>query len=423
MDPVGVETNRIASPWVDGLSHPFRLKKLIRSVTSGEQTTNDGVSPKTTNRTTAMKPKLNSIARVAIASLVVILPAGTNAALPPPLPEADPDVPPIVEILPPEASAGQTIIVRTQLRSRSTSTLNNSFNTIGQVVPSFQPFPTYDDLKLPKTYIPGLPLATPRIYFCGPNYPGPRVPGENVTALGNNRYRVTVPRNARSGQLRFETSAGNSYSTVNLTVVSTGYSIVNFSQFDVVSIRVDNIERLAGQEIPATLPSNPDVFLADVGATQGNHSMQITLGPSASQPVITYFLASVAATNPFNEIQVGIMGVGEYFVASPNATVSGNNVTASWQTLFINPDATLLVNGFDFTHNTSTGVTTWANWNFDRTGVVASGTVAEPESWPLNPTTLTLELRRNNGSFWTNVDIDFLNKSFVADDEFTYELQ
>jgi hypothetical protein len=370
---------------------------------------------------------LHSIARVAIASLVVALPVGTNAALPPPLPEADPDVPPIVEILPPEATIGQTIIVRTQFVSKSTSTststLSGSLNTIGQVVPSFEPFPSSDDLKIPRTYLPGLPLETPSIYFCGTTYPGPRVPGANVTPLGNNRYSVTVPRNARSGQLRFETSAGNSYSTVNLTVVSTGYSVVNFSQFDVVSIRVDNVERLAGQEIPATLPSDPNVFLADVGATQGNHSVQITLGPSASQRVIAFFLPSIAATNPFPEIQVGIMDVGEYFVASPNVTISGNNITASWQTLFINPDATLLVNGFDFTRDTATGVTTWANWNFDRTKVVASGTVAEPENWPLNPVTLTLELRRSNGSFYTNLDIDFLNKSFVADDGFLYELQ
>lgn len=345
----------------------------------------------------AMKTK--SIILTVLTTLTVSLPNGRAAINLIPLPPASPLVKPIVEISPSEATVGQVIIVRTE-----SWRFGNPYLSKG---------------------------GTPKIYFSGGAWGGPRTPGGNVTPLGNDRYSVVVPQGARSGHLRFENNAGNSYSTVMLTVVTAGYSVVNLSQFNIVSVKVDNVERLAspftsGQPlitpIPATLPSEPNAFLADLDATAGNHSIQITLGPSPSQPVITYFLPSVSATIPLNNINVGIMLLGEYLVASPNATTKGNNVIASWQTLIINPDGPS-INGLDFTHNTATGATSWAHWIGDRPNVVASGPVTEPANRSLNPTSVFLQLRRANGTPYRNIIIDLLTKTLFADDGFSYELQ
>jgi cellulase/cellobiase CelA1 len=126
------------------------------------------------------------------------------------------------------------------------------------------------------------------------------------------------------------------------------------------------------------------------------------------------------------------MLAGEYMVASPNATISGNNITASWQTLIntVVPDGSpsgvsvqSSVNGFDFTFNAATNVTTWKNWNGARTNVVASGTVREPTSWLLNPTGTALQLANSNGSIYATINVNFLTKTFSAPDGNNYELQ
>lgn len=354
--------------------------------------------------TTAMK--IRAVILTALTILSVSLPNGSNAAIPPPLPAANPFVNVIVEISPSQAAVGQVIVVRTE---------QTALARIAQ-----QLSPANKGLKLPT--LPNAPgPGIPKIYFRG--FFGPRIPGQNVTPLGNDRYSVVVPQGALSGILRFETSAGNSYSTVSFTVVINGYSVANRSQFNVVSIKVDDVERLINQTLPAALPGEPNVFVADIGATAGNHSMQVTLGPSASQPVIVYFLGAVPATNPSNVIVVTTVLAGELLVDSPNVATNGTSVTASWQTLIVNPDASLSVNGFDFTHDTETGATIWTNWFGDRPNVVASGRVTEPASWPLNPTSTVLQLHRSNGDFYTDIAIDLLDKTLVADDGFSYELQ
>ena len=107
------------------------------------------------------------------------------------------------------------------------------------------------------------------------------------------------------------------------------------------------------------------------------------------------------------------------------ATSSG---WASWRryrpwNLIVGPNGTLSVNGFEMTRNTSTGALSWVNWFGDKTNVVASGTIAEPANWPLNPDNVTLKLRRGNGALYSSIAVDLLNKSFVAADGNTYELQ
>ena len=327
----------------------------------------------------------------------------------------------IVEIAPSQAAVGQTIIVRLDSPKMLLS-------------PAAQAALTQLNKQFRRGLVPGGVIGNrpaPKIYFTGAN--GQQtVEGTNVTSLGNLRYSVRVPNGARNGRLRFRSGIADSLSTVNFTLANTGYKFINFSQFNIVSIKVDNVERLNGQIVQATLPSNPDVFVFDVGTTPGNHSMQVTVGRSLAEPVMVYFLPSVQATSPLNEIEVGTMLAGEYMVASPNASISGNNITASWQTLintFV-PDGSpsggstsSTVNGFDFTFNASTNVTTWKNWNRTRTNVVGSGTVREPTSWLLNPTGTALQLANSNGSIYTTINVNFLTKTFTAPDGNSYELQ
>lgn len=315
----------------------------------------------------------------------------------------------IVEISPAQAAAGQTITVRTE--SPNLSGITNSLAKLS--IPQ----------RFRRGVIPGAGSTGVKIFFTGADEQQ-TVEGQNLVSLGNNRYSVRVPGGARTGKLRFQRGLSSSLSTPTFTLVSTGYTFVNFSQFNVISIKIDNVERLGGQMLQATLPSNPNVFNIGIGATPGNHSLQVTVGRSLNEPVMVYALPSVAATSPFNEVHVGITMAGEYLTASPNAAVIGSNLTANWQTFIPGLNGSASVNGFDFTFNQATGLTTWRHWVGDRPNVVASGSVAEPASWPLNPATMTLALRHTNGSIFTNITVNFLTKSmFVNGDGRTYDLQ
>jgi len=357
-----------------------------------------------------MKTNHKTTSRIAaVAAVITAAINGVHAALPPPLPAANPFVSQIVEISPAQAMAGQTITVRVAPTALMTfvAQRNQQLNLAA---------------LRPLNLTPLFAAQPPKIFF--PDSLGFQwIPGTSMTSLGDNRYSVVVPAAGRSGKLRFETSAGSSYSTVDFTRVNAGYSFVNLSQFNVVSVKVDGVERLAGQSIPATLPTNPNVFVADVGTTPGNHSLTVTIGRSVNQPVIVFGPFTANATVPTNVIEVGIMAAGDYLTASPNAAVSGNNITASWQTLIVNANGALSVNGFDFTRNVNTGVTTWVNWFGDRPNVVATGNVSEPANWPLNPTSVTLQLRRPNGALYTSAVVNLLNKTFIPADGNSYELQ
>ena len=313
----------------------------------------------------------------------------------------------IVEISPAQASAGQTITVRVE--SASITGIAQKFS-----IPQLS--------KFRRAVIPTVGSSTPRIFFTG-STGQQNVEAQNVVSLGNNRYSLRVPSNARSGKLRYQVGGASSLSTPTFTLVTTGYTFVNFGQFNITSIKIDNVERLGGQIVQATLPTDPNVFLIDIGATSGNHSMQVTVGRSAAEPVMVYFLPSVAATSPFNQIEVGTMLAGEYLTASPNATVQNNVITSSWQTLIVGANGNVSVNGFDFSFNMATNTTTWKHWIGDRPNVAATGSMAEPTSWPLNPATMTLALRTSNNALYSNITVNLLNKTMLAADGNSYELQ
>ena len=314
----------------------------------------------------------------------------------------------IVEISPAQAAVGQTITVRTE-----TANLAGIANQIAKL-PS--------NLRFRRGVVPGLGNSPVKIFFTGAN--GQQtVEGQNVTSLGNNRYTVQVPSGARSGRLRLQRGLTSITSTPTFTLVTAGYAIDNYSQFDIISIRVDNVERLNPQVVRATSPTSPTVNGVDVGATPGNHSLQVTLGRSPTEPVMVYALPAVPATNPLMGIRLEIMKAGEYLVASPAARINGTTLTASWQTFVFDPAGNNTVNGFDFTFNQANGQTTWRHWIGSQTNIVRSGNVVEPTTWALNPATVRLQLMSGT-QLYTEVVVNFRNASlFAVGDGRTYDLQ
>lgn len=310
-------------------------------------------------------------------------------------------VPRIVDIAPREACVGQIITVHTAVMQVSLPPLT------GYRAASYAlHFPLYNP-------------QSPRIYFADTSGQ-PTIRGLAVVRIDDDSYRVTVPPNARSGPLRFENGFN---SLVNLSVSVAGYTISNLSQFDVVSVRIDGIERLAPAEIQAVSQSSATFNLADIGTTPGNHLVEVTIGPSLAQRVIVYAVQA-QATSPTNVIEVTLMAAGEYLASSPNRTVAGNKVTCSWQTFVVAPDpADSFVKGFDFTFDAAAVTTTWTHWSGSRSNQLASGRVVEPTNWLLNPTAVVLQLRRTNGQAYMNVTVDLLNASLVAADGFPYDLQ
>ena len=332
-------------------------------------------------------------------------PREAAAALPPPAPEPNPLADRIVEITPLQAMPGQTITIRTAPVVMKSALPPGPFK--------------------PLTSIAGL-LGPPRVYF-GNSYHQQHVLAQSMTALGDGRYRVVVPEHAHTSTLRLQTFRGNSYSSDIFTVNRPGYRVRNFSQYYVISFKVDGAERILLDFVRPDAPNIPEDH-ADFDVPAGSHSVQVTLGvstpnqPWQKDPVIVYSVTATA-TYPLNVIDVGIMGLGEYLTASPNAVVSGTTRVSSWQTLVIGPGNAVSVNGFDFALNTATGVTTWTHWVGDRPNISASGTLSEPAAWPSSPASLNFQLRRSNGSLFTNVLLDFVQARLTADDGALYELQ
>ena len=323
----------------------------------------------------------------------------------------------IAEIQPNQAVVGQTITVRTDSQpvpqNANSAVLSSLLNRYRRGV------------------VPVTTSVAARIFFTGAN--GQQtIEAQNVVRADSTHYTLTVPNGAYSGKLRLQVDGKTfSLSTSNFTLLSTGYEVENHSQFNVVSVKVDGQERLFPQSVPAWT-ANQGAFYADIGATPNNHTVQITLGPSLSQPVYTY-TTTQPATHPFNLFTVTTLLAGEYLSGSAHATVSGNNTTASWQSVIISvgdvaspagPSANASTNGFEFTLNNNTGITTWTNWVGRKDNVIARGTLREPTSWFLNPTASSFQLINNNNQIYATITVDFLNKTFSnLLDGNTYELQ
>lgn len=323
----------------------------------------------------------------------------------------------ISEITPSQASVGQTITVKI---SQPTLAITQKFDA--------------SKLQALAGRFPGVPAnQTLQIQFTGATT-NSFVNGENVTRINADTYTVRVPSGARTGRMRLKRGVGTSLSRTNFVLTSQGFTIENQCQYNIVSVRIGGVERLAaGQTIPAVASTNPNVNVLDTGTTAGNHSIQVTVGPNAANPVMVIFLPTQAAQRFISPSQgfanpIGILPIraGNYLTSSPN-TVSSTTVsrTVSWQTLTVQANGSLQVNGFDFTHNANTGLTTYVHWIGDRPNVSSTGTVVEPTlaQWGLNRSVMPITLRNNSGATFTTLQVTLPAASALATDGNTYVMQ
>jgi hypothetical protein len=326
----------------------------------------------------------------------------------------------ITDIIPSQAMAGQTITVKI---TRNELLLNPVLKEIRPAA-----------LKNLVGRFPGRTgNQTTKIFFTGATA-GSFVEAQNLTRVNDDTFTVRVPNGARSGPMRLQMGIATSVSRVNFTLTSVGFTFANLSQFNVVSVKIDNVERLAAGQVIAAVPhTSPNVNILDVGTTAGNHNIQVTVGIDAARPIMVLFFPTRAAQTLIapnqgfnNPIPLGLMLGGEYLASSPNAvSVVGSSRTVSWQSVQVQANGTLVVHGFDFTFNSSTGVTTFKHWIGDRPNVVAEGTVVEPTAaqWGINLPAVNLPLRRSNGSNYTVLNVNLAGASMTATDGLVYEMQ
>lgn len=326
----------------------------------------------------------------------------------------------INEIIPSQAVAGQTITIK----------ISNTNILLTDVLKDIQ---ANSKLQRFVGRFPTRPSEPLKILFTGATA-NSFVEGQNMTRLSADTYTVRVPNGARSGPMKLQRGLASSTSTVRFTLATTGFSFVNLSQFNVVSIKVDNVERLSpGQVIAAVPQTAPNVNILDVGTATGNRTVQVTMGLDAARPIMVLFFGArpaqtlISAQEGFrNPILLNVMLGGEYLASSPNTvSATGTSRTVSWQALQVQANGNLVVHGFDFTFNSANGSTTFKHWIGDRPNVDAQGTVTEPTpvQWGVNLPGANLPLHRTNGSLFTNILVDLAAARFTAADGLTYEMQ
>lgn len=323
----------------------------------------------------------------------------------------------ISEITPAQASVGQTITIKI---SQPTIALPTKIDT--------------QKLQSVAGRFPGIAAnQTLQIQFTG-STTGSFVNGENLTRINSDTYTVRVPSGARSGRMRLKRGAATSLSQTSFVLTTLGFSIENQCQYNIVSIKIGGVERLAtGQTVAAVAATSPNVNIMDIGTTAGNHNIEVTVGLNAANPVMVIFLPAQPAQRFISPSQgfanpIGILPIraGNYLTSSPNTVSStATTRTVSWQTFTVQANGTPQVNGFDFTHNPTTGTTTYVHWIGDRPNVTSTGTVVEPTlaQWGLNRAVMPVTLRTNNGSTFTTLQVTLPAASALATDGNTYVMQ
>lgn len=254
------------------------------------------------------------------------------------------------------------------------------------------------------------------------------VEGRNLTSLGNNRYSVVVPQGARTGRLKLVRGTGSqapsSLSTGTFTLTNLGIALHNQSQYHLVSIKVNGVERLAANQ-----GVQPGDFF-DIGLPAGsNHRVIYSIGIDQNRPILTRDAGATTA-RAFDTgiggyptaVTVGRLTAREMLRSTPSFTLNGNLMTSRWMGFNV---PTGFFDGYDFISDTNTGSMTFRKWQGDPSNVIASGTVNEPNSWANLVNQIAVPLRNTNGSVHANIAITLTNPgflpSFITGDGLTYE--
>lgn len=254
------------------------------------------------------------------------------------------------------------------------------------------------------------------------------VEGRNLTSLGNSRYSVVVPQGARTGRLKLVRGTGSeapsSFSTGTFTVTNLGIALHNQSQYHLVSIKVNGIERLAPNQ-----GVQPGDFF-DIGLPAGsNHRVIYSIGIDQNRAILTRDAGATTA-RPFDTgiggyptaVTVGRLTAREMLRSTPTFRLNGNLMTSTWMGFNV---LTGFFDGYDFISDTNTGAMTFRKWQGDPANVIATGSVSEPSSWNNLVNQIAVPLRNPNGSVHANIAITLTNPgflpSFITGDGLTYE--
>lgn len=265
-----------------------------------------------------------------------------------------------------------------------------------------------------------------KVFFTGPG--STFVEGQNLTALGNNRYSVIVPQGARTGRLKLVSGTGSqapsSLSTGTFTVSNLGIAFFNNSQYNMVSIKVNGVEQLTGNQVVV-----PGGF-GDLGLPAGsNYRVIYSIGIDRNRPILTRDGGTVAS-RPFNEAEGGYpisvtaerLTAREMLRSTPSFTLNGNLMTSRWMGFNV---LTGFFDGYDFISDTNTGAMSFRKWQGDPANIIATGPVNEPSSWANLVSQIAVPLRNQNNTLHANMAITLTNPgflpSFITGDGLTYE--
>lgn len=257
------------------------------------------------------------------------------------------------------------------------------------------------------------------------------IEGQQFTSLGDNRYSVVVPQGARTGRLKLVRGSGSeapsSLSTGTFTVVTLGIAVDNRSQYNVVSIQVNGVEKLGANQVVA--PGQ----VADIGLPAGsNYRVIYFIGHNRQRPILGRDAGVVAARPAINaqghfpvSATVARLTAREMLRSTPSFTVNGNFMTSRWMGLNV---LTGFFEGYDFISDITNGNMTFRRWQGDPQTVVASGTVNEPSSWANLVNEIAVPMRNPNGSTHANAVITLSNPngflpSFIVGDGLAFEPQ
>lgn len=265
-----------------------------------------------------------------------------------------------------------------------------------------------------------------KVFFTGPG--STFVEGQNLTSLGNNRYSVVVPQGARTGRLKLVNGTGSlapsSLSSGSFTVSNLGIGFFNNSQYNMVSIQVNGVEQLTGNQVVV-----PGGF-GDLGLPAGsNYRVIYSIGLDRTRPILTRDGGTVTA-RPFNAAEGGYpiavtaarLTAREMLRSTPSFTLNGNLMTSRWMGLNV---LTGFFDGYDFISDITTGAMSFRKWQGDPATVIATGTVIEPTSWPNLTREIAVTLRNPNNTVHANIVITLTNPgflpTFITGDGLTYE--
>jgi len=207
-------------------------------------------------------------------------------------------------------------------------------------------------------------------------------------------------------------------------VTNLGIALENLSQYRIVSVQVNGVERLGTTQL--VQPGQ----IVDIGLPAGsNHRVIYSIGIDKTRPILTRdgglhtaraFSSSIGGFP--TSLQVARLTAREQLRSTPSISVNGTLMTSTWMAFNV---FTGFFEGYDLISNINTGAMTFRRWQGDPLTVVATGTVFEPNSWSNFVNEIAVPFRNPNGTTHANIVITLSNPgalpNFITGDGLVFE--